>query len=686
MKTENDYFFSSAIIVIVVAGILNFYSSPYIMEYSSLNLYNVKGILLITIAVVIALLFSIKYYKCNIENVVHEGVKSNSVYLSILIVLSLIVFFYKLDAIPNFNNDEHSVIESAYSFMKSGKFEMWDFYRNIGVEEYSRAWPHSFLLSLIFRFFGISIFTARGLSAIFGVFNIISCYYVFSKLTKNNEKAFLVAIILLFNPFMIEIFRTVRMYALAIPFSIWLFYFGYKALNTPCNEKYINGISKLYKKFFNFNFKYVCLALFTSVIVYLLMPNSLFMSIGFLLFVIYKSIIDKEERFFSLSKVIVFLLVFLIISVIGYKYNIGFFSYVASLVFHLGILIQPNYIYLFTNIMFPCGMFVGIVLITLSFSRIIINRKQNVDNVRVLCFLIWISSLILFIFFANRYYQYRYMAYLTIFTSYLIVDGVDSLYGYIKTGAYKSVQIILIIASVLSVVTYYPLIYDNARGTANFETAYKVIKEDAKKEGVSIIPFYSYQNRHFYTQNLEPINYLEMENYKNHIRYASDERYEFNDFVDEVYPLIAFAKDNPIGYISFEKEKYNYKSPIMEEFLLNCTNKITGDELDESNVETYKYIWIHPKVTQGEKNDGKNNKGHLLIDTSQMQNLYFISLRVDSSYNNSVNLLLDIPEKQGLYDYDLSIFFKDCDECLISEKVYQYTKDNQLLLGSIDNM
>ena len=81
-------------------------------------------------------------------------------------VLAVLRYFYALLGDYYTFLDEYPTFDAAVGFFKTGKFYKWDFYTDtLSDIAYSRAWPHTILLTLWFHIFGISVPAGKALSA-----------------------------------------------------------------------------------------------------------------------------------------------------------------------------------------------------------------------------------------------------------------------------------------------------------------------------------------------------------------------------------------------------------------------------------------------------------------------------------------------------------------------------------------
>lgn len=138
-----------------------------------------------------------------------------------IVLISGILFFYRLGYYDIWE-DEDLVINAAKGVYENG-FSYFE-------EGYKRTWLHTIICAGVFNIFGISEFTGRIPSAVFGILFVVSCFYVFARWYGLAWLALLIPIICLMNDRFLILFRYMRMYALLIPLFLIGVYVIYKAI------------------------------------------------------------------------------------------------------------------------------------------------------------------------------------------------------------------------------------------------------------------------------------------------------------------------------------------------------------------------------------------------------------------------------------------------------------------------
>src|SRR3989344_8123081 len=120
------------------------------------------------------------------------------VFLLIIVLLSAILRFYKLDTIPpSLNWDEAGSAYNAYTIANWGRDEWGKFLPLIFTSFRDDKHPvHIYMTAPIVKMFGLSDFTARLSGAIVGVLSVIIIFFLARILFKNDLVGLLSALFL----------------------------------------------------------------------------------------------------------------------------------------------------------------------------------------------------------------------------------------------------------------------------------------------------------------------------------------------------------------------------------------------------------------------------------------------------------------------------------------------------------
>ena len=158
---------------------------------------------------------------------------ASKVAAGIVLMIAGILFFFRLGYFDIWE-DENLVINAAIGVTREGLAYF--------KEGYDRAALHTLICAGVFEVFGVSEFTARIPSAIFGLVFIAGSIYVFSRWYGVAWIAILIPLTCLMNDRFLILFRYMRMYALLIPLFLLGVYLihrtlsAWQAVQTSCDS------------------------------------------------------------------------------------------------------------------------------------------------------------------------------------------------------------------------------------------------------------------------------------------------------------------------------------------------------------------------------------------------------------------------------------------------------------------
>ena len=246
--------------------------------------------------------------------------KEGSSYSLALIIIVFIGFFVRIFGLGDFDfrEDEFLVMRAATTYHFNKEFYLWDWIKKEPSEYlYQRAWPHTFLVAKAFDIFGISEWSARLVSVLFGTAFIIISYFIIKYFTNNKKIALLTTFAFALNPSYIELSRYTRMYSLLFPIFILLAYLFYRGIIEGVNPN--SKVNLIIKRIpaFDFNYSFLFIGLVLSYIGYIIHINVLVVFPVLLMFSLYLYILRREKKyfFFTLSFAIMALILYLFIAI-----------------------------------------------------------------------------------------------------------------------------------------------------------------------------------------------------------------------------------------------------------------------------------------------------------------------------------------------------------------------------------
>jgi len=517
-----------------------------------------------------ALEFNEKYPKLAkiplIGKITKWGYKEGWVYSAIFAVLLIIfafLLFYNLGE-AEFKEDEFQVVAAAKGFQETGKFYQWDWAENKLNKNafYDRAWPHTILIAGSYHLFGVSEWSSRLVSALFGLIFIFSGYFIIKYFSKNKKITLLILFVLMFYSSFINLFRYTRMYALLIPLFLILFYALYRFIIEKNNFKTNNKIFNWVFENLNYNYLILVPVLILLYFNYQVHINSLLIVPSIAIFLFCLSIIYKKKKFIIptiislLGAVIVFLLYYF--GILN-KY-VSFFS----------LFERENFVYIDYLTSFPFFKEIGVILILLVLFILILNKFKN----KFLLYSLVITGFSLFflIWIGNRYASFVYISHIITISIILILISyyyITKLFDkkFLKIGLYLTLIFLLGVSFFESISD----IYYGENQYGSFNEAYNIIEENFDLEKDVLFGQYL---RTYYLKDLFSKSQI------NTISMLSDKQYSFDQFMGDL-------NKHESGWITWETRKSYHVQLEIRKYVNENFEKYSGQGVNETNVEVF---------------------------------------------------------------------------------------------------
>ena len=507
--------------------------------------------------------------------------------LAVLIaVFATVRYFYAL--LGDFYTflDEYPTFDAAVGFYKTGKFYKWNFHtQSLTDAAYSRAWPHTILLTIWFHIFGISVPAGKAMSAVFGVLFILSVFYITYKIYHNYFITILSCAFLLGNDSVTTVFRQIRMYSLWLLLIIWFLYFVFLALEKEGNFSGRNRVALFMRNHFNYPAKYIVFALVLLVFSYFVHINTLVTGAGILLFFFYLLITKRDKRYISflclLAGTGILLGVLFLLCAKGVHIPILFNLYlVLTSDSFFGQYDEQNIRYLFwvrdylgnANL-----MVISCVCVVNAFLKNI--RKKDRDqkfDFSLFAVLIIGTTLYCFMYVFSRYYQDRYMIYVAPLLSIAAAWGIVETASLIPKKQFVTlVTGLFVLTAVYQIASEAKEIYASDK-ICYHRQVYDKIQEDAQSMPIAIT---GYDFRDYYGVQAMP----------DYVTAPFDRAHDM-----EI--LYEFAKEYPEGYVAVETAKIYGITESMRIFMQNHSERIAGEGIDEWNIDVCRYHFLYPET------------------------------------------------------------------------------------------
>lgn len=423
---------------------------------------------------------------------------------------------------------------------------LWDWVKKAPSSlHYSRSWPHLVLTSISFKTFGISEFSSRLPSAIFGTILIPIAFLWGFYFSQSKKLALLFSAILTFSPDYIYLSRHCRMYSVYFVLFLITVYFVYKAINSQYNR-----------------LLYVFLAIISFSLSYWLHLLTLIFALAFFIYNFFQAIFRKQKKYILATIVLLFILAILFYFSKIFKIDI-FHSY------FLGIPESPNWYYLKFFFSSPLPTIFTLPIILINFPYLFSKNKT-----RYLIFIIF--STFIFLFFLTEFPPGGiYFMHILPIVLMLFLLSLDKLLKYKKLSNYKNIVIVIIVGyliyNFLGNVRY---IYLGRDDKPKPSEAYKVILANITPNDSLI----GIQIRDYYLQKLPKTT--------NIINLPEKKLLSLNSFIQII-------NQHPQGWIIWEEEKVVHLKKEIVNYIKQNFIKVAGKGIDNNRVEIYYFPKKH---------------------------------------------------------------------------------------------
>jgi hypothetical protein len=476
------------------------------------------------------------------------------IFLPPLLVGAFLYYYRGIDVL-DFSNDEFQVIDTAYGYLKTGFFMKWDFCASkIGRIEYLRAFPHTWLVAQAIDLLGMSEWSTRLVSVVFGVSLVCIGYFVADYFIKNGIFSFVAACCLILHPFLSDLFKITRMYSMMAPFFLGTLFCVHKLFLILDDE----GFGMLRKPL------NLLLLLALPVLVgfnALIHINSLTILPYMLFFAVAMALFTRKSVFIWL--------VGLGLAACGIIYLISVnFGFLSILTNHMSVFESSNYNYIADLITFPFGFPVGLGLMLLSLVLIFFLKDRLVRIHILSLFSVTAVGVVFFVFIANRYYASKYISFLMPVSVIWIVFSF-----YLVTRLFKSrwKRILLFLAATSNIAM--PLFQMKpVVKSIDYKTAYATIEANYEPEKKEIIA--GQYLRCYYLRGIGNRASLFSLRRRQEVTYGA--------FMNKI-------KQTTAGWVTWATQKEGHIRRKIRRTANHCFDKYHGTGVDDTGVEVFYY-------------------------------------------------------------------------------------------------
>lgn len=495
--------------------------------------------------------------------------------LFFLTILSASLILYAL-AYRDLYEDEYQVVSAATSYYTEGTFYKWNWIRSesaqaTGCQEsdstchYTRAWPHTWLIAQAYHIFGISEWSSRIVSALFGILFVPLLYITSRFFTESRSVALAVTAAAVLYPSYLSLFRYARMYAVLLPLFLLLTLVTYHTISVSSVRE---NVSSAIGRFLSKNLRVRYFAAFIAIMLLLLTAtihiNALIIVPSTIAFCIAMMCITRERTWIALSLfgmggVLAVTIAYYTGAITAFQRFFSFFE-------------VRNTIYLEYLTRYPVESAAGTVLLATS---LVIPWLIHSRLRAKLLFLISIVgvSLVFFVFVADRYASFPYISHITPIALILILFVGAFLVRLSGSRIVMGIVFLFFLATISArFVSAIPSLYSDDTNYGRYTQAYQVILEQYKPGKEAIFAQYP---RSFYLRELADADPVI-------ISMLANRQYSFETFTEQLAQYES-------GYITWETRKTYHLSPAIVTFVRNTFEQHHGKGKDNTNVEVYYY-------------------------------------------------------------------------------------------------
>ena len=474
----------------------------------------------------------------------------------VILLVAGILCFYKL-GYYNLWEDENLVINAAKGFYENG----FSYFK----EGYDRAWLHTIICSGFFEVFGISEFSGRLPSAIFGIGFVLISFYVFARWYGLAWLALLIPLVCLMNDKFLILFRYMRMYALLIPLFLGAAYVIY---NTVLQFNSRTIAQKSGTRLTRTQIGYTIFAILLLPILAHIHKLSMVILpvVGF--FILYLVLLYRTRNHWRLLLFVISIgLILLFLTFVVQMDALRMFKQVANRILKPHTPITAYFEYVFENGL-PRNSTIMILLAGLGLLGS--GLMQRVKHLLIFNYLLLVFALISMVYLIqDEGRDYRYIAHIVPFVvcNLLVITFYIGRVFSRKTYPWTLIGIFLL--STLFFITDYTRVYVKHPWSPRYSEAYPDIK-NKYNQGEAIF----FQNMKTYY--LDPRSLAG----EHALKLGRRKEYSLEQFKTALQPY-------PAAWVVFDTHKAYHIEPAIIQYLQKRFQKIHGSGIDDTGVEVY---------------------------------------------------------------------------------------------------
>lgn len=604
-----------------------------------------------------------------------------SLCFAVLLFLSAyFVFSYDITVNPQFHNDEHYMVKTAFGLINTGRPVIWDFVHQVPMETYDRALLYNQCLALVYHITGLSVGAGRMVSAFFAMLLSVSAYWVTKKLFKSEALGVITAVLLTMFSENVYLARMIRMYSMSSFFCVWMIYFALRAIHceNPFSGK--RSLARFIKRNLDYHLGYLAIFFVLAAINFFLVANSMFLLLGLYTYVLLLALFDRKRKYAVVAIVGCLVLMVMVYCYFVPEHPLAVMREIHRiLVLHIRVHeITKGYLWGFLRL--PFGYMGGLSLVMFGGYYAVAHMKHTPAMSAML--LMYLGSLAFFLFLADHMAIYRYMIFayypLILVVCYVLL----ALYRHAGKWWRSYLSLTMVICLSYLAVDNYMINYQPESRRFDLVGSYAKIETalDTKE------PF-GYCSYHYHSEYLTA--YTESVYYP--ILASKDMPLSENGqyLRSELMVLVEMGLKYPDGVFVFENLKAHLVTNQFAVLRKDWLDQISGDGLDETNVNIYAYhfrtalsnaahghAWAPGTRIAVEMRDGML---YCAVDVTQFSGAEdVLALRVkgnDGSARHYQLLLPKVREGLAVYLLDEGLALRDAealDACAFESKTQAY--------------
>jgi hypothetical protein len=477
-----------------------------------------------------------------------------------LMVVSAFTLFYRLDYFPLYS-DEAQVTQGAAGYYYTGEYKQWDFAeKEIEEQNYNRAKPHQFVVAQSYKLFGISTWSSRLPSVVFGLLFLITGFFTAHFFTKNKFVSLAILILFVFFFEYLQLERWTRMYSMLMFLFLLTALFAYKFVSgkNKLKPSFLKGSESL-APYFDFDYSYLLPFLLMLYISYKIHPNAFVIMPVMLVFVIFSAALFRDKKYFLLSVLGIVLLV--VQGIFPFAVNYGWFTFFE---------VENSSAYTEFLFGFPFNPPANLVVVLTAVSALFISKNKEFRKKSLFLTATALTAWVLFSYIIQYKFSFRYIAHISPFLIILITSAafLTAKTLFKTTGSIMLALLITAFAGVHFSEAYSRLYEKNKAAPAKTRTAYGTVIDNYQQGEI----IYQHWGPTFYYKDLETAAHK--------IKLHGS---AFNEFIDT---LQTYKK----GWVVWSKHNEHVLEPDIVKFSNLYLKKYHGFGTDTTNVEVFRFF------------------------------------------------------------------------------------------------